>query len=64
MSYEKYKDTIKATNVARREAVKLLIENHREEFDNLYIEVADRHGLNPSKIKSQVTRSQLKKEEI
>ena len=60
MSYEKYKEVIKATNVARREAVKVLIENHREEFDNLYLEVARNHGLNPKKIESQIRRNKEK----
>ena len=55
-TYEKYKEVIKATNVARREAVKMLIENHRAEFDELYIQTATQMGLNPKKIVSQKTK--------
>ncbi len=60
-SYQKYKENIKATNVARRSAIRVLIENHREEFDNIYIEEALKHGLNPTKITSQVKRVELAK---
>lgn len=58
MSYEKYKDTIKATNTARRNAVKKLIDLHRQEFDQLYLIEAQAIGLNPSKIKAQVLRTE------
>lgn len=57
MSYEKYKETIKATNVARRSAIKILIDNHRDEFDQLYLTEANLMGLNPTKIKAQVKRT-------
>jgi hypothetical protein len=62
MSYQKYKENIKATNVARRAAIRVLIDNHREEFDNLYIEEAKKHGLNPTKIESQVRKTELARE--
>lgn len=57
MSYEKYKESIVLTNKARREAVKVLIANHREEFDGIYVEIAKNHGLNPTKTISQQERS-------
>lgn len=55
--YEKYKDTIKATNIARRNAIKVLIANHRQEFDEIYLVEATKKGLNPTKIKAQVERT-------
>lgn len=61
MSYQKYKETIKKTNEARRSAVRVLIENHREEFDAIYLEKAKTYGLNPTKIASQVKRVELAK---
>lgn len=60
MSYEKYKESIKATNEARRAAVRTLIENHRKEFDNLYVEEAHKRGLNPVKIVGQLEREAAK----
>lgn len=63
MSYEKYKDTIKATNEARRAAVKELIDRHREEFNSLYIAEAETRGLNPSKIRGEIERAQRKQVE-
>lgn len=60
-SYQKYKDSIKQTNVARRSAVRVLIDNHREEFDALYIEEAKKLGLNPTKIEAQIKKVELKK---
>jgi hypothetical protein len=56
-NYQKYKVNIKETNKARREAVKVLIANHREEFDVIYVEIAKNHGLNPTKTISQQERS-------
>lgn len=61
MSYQKYKEVIKATNVARRNAIKVLIDNHRDEFDQLYVEAATTMGLNPTKIKAQVKRVELER---
>ena len=55
-SYQKYKESIKKTNVARRAAIRTLIENHRAEFDNLYLEEAKKFGLNPIKIQAQVKK--------
>ena len=63
MSYQKYKETIKATNEARRDAVRVLIDNHREEFDAIYLVKAKERGLNPTKIASQVKRVELAKKE-
>jgi hypothetical protein len=60
-SYQKYKENIKATNVARRSAIRVLIENHREEFDNIYLEEARKIGLNPTKIEAQVKKVELAK---
>lgn len=57
MSYEKYKDTIKVTNTARRAAVKILIDKHRAEFDELYLSEAEKRGLNPTKIKAKAARA-------
>lgn len=62
MSYQKYKETIKATNVARRNAVKVLIDNHRDEFDKLYLVEASKSGLNPTKTKAQISRVEASKE--
>jgi hypothetical protein len=56
MSYQKYKETIKATNVARREAVKVLIDKHRDEFDQLYLTEASKIGLTPTKTRAKVIR--------
>lgn len=61
-SYEKYKDTIKVTNEARRSAVRVLINNHREEFDALYVEEANKRGLNPTKIVAQIKRVEMQRE--
>jgi hypothetical protein len=61
MSYQKYKETIKATNEARRAAVRVLIDNHREEFDAIYLVKAKERGLNPTKIASQVKKVQMAK---
>ncbi len=58
MSYEKYKETIKATNEARRSAVRELINNHRQEFDQLYVAEATKIGLNPTKIVAQLKRAE------
>lgn len=63
MSYQKYKETIKQTNEARRDAVRVLIDNHREEFDAIYLDKAKARGLNPTKIASQVKRVELAKKE-
>ena len=63
MSYQKYKETIKATNEARRDAVRVLIDNHREEFDAIYLEKATARGLNPTKIASQVKKLEQAKKE-
>lgn len=52
-NYQKYKENIKETNKARREAVKVLIANHRDEFDEIYLEKAKEFGLNPTKTISQ-----------
>lgn len=60
-SYQKYKDSIKTTNIARRAAVRTLIDNHREEFDALYIDEATKRGLNPTKIASQIKKTELQK---
>lgn len=60
MSYEKYKDVIKTTNVARRAAIRTLIENHRDEFDALYIAEAEARGLNPTKIRAKIERVEIK----
>lgn len=62
MSYEKYKENIKATNEARRAAVRLLINNHREEFDELYVYEAHKRGLNPTKITAQIKRVEAERE--
>lgn len=64
MSYEKYKDSIKKTNVARRAAVKILINNHRAEFDELYVQQAKEHGLNPVKIAGQIKKAAEGKDEL
>ena len=48
--YEKYKDVIKTTNQARRAAIARLIDAHRADFDDLYLEEARARGLNPTKI--------------
>lgn len=65
MSYEKYKDTIKATNKARRDALKLLVLNHQEEFDDIYREVAKNlYHLNTTKVDARVSRRTAVKEEI
>jgi hypothetical protein len=61
MSYQKYKETIKSTNEARRDAVRVLIDNHREEFDAIYLEKARARGLNPTKIASAVKKVALAK---
>lgn len=61
MSYQKYKETIKATNEARRDAVRVLIDNHRDEFDAIYLDKARARGLNPTKIASQVKKVELAK---
>lgn len=58
MSYQKYKDAIKATNNARRLATRRLIANHRKEFDLLYLEEATKMGLNPTKTRAQVTKGE------
>lgn len=62
MSYEKYKDTIKATNEARRTAIRELINAHRAEFDEIYIRVATERGLNPTKIVAQVAKAAAERE--
>lgn len=62
MSYQKYKETIKSTNEARRAAVRVLIDNHRQEFDEIYLVKAKERGLNPTKIASQVKKVELEKE--
>lgn len=62
MSYQKYKETIKQTNEARRAAVRVLIDNHRQEFDEIYLVKAKERGLNPTKIASQVKKVELAKE--
>ena len=54
MHYEKYKDRIKKTNEARRAAARVLITNHREEFDLIYLEKAKEYGLNPAKTAAQI----------
>lgn len=61
MSYQKYKETIKATNEARRAAVRVLIDNHREEFDAIYLVKAKERGLNPTKIASQIKKGEMAK---
>lgn len=63
MSYQKYKETIKATNEARRDAVRVLIDNHREEFDAIYLEKAKARGLNPTKIAASIKKAELVKKE-
>ena len=63
MSYEKYKVTIKATNEARRDAVRVLIDMHRDEFDAIYLVKARERGLNPTKIASQVKKVEVAKKE-
>lgn len=55
-TYQRYKEAIKATNAARRAATKVLINNHRTEFDLLYVEEATRRGLNPSKTLGHLSR--------
>lgn len=56
MSYQKYKESIKETNKARRLAVRRLIANHRKEFDLLYLEEATQMGLNPTKTMAQIKK--------
>jgi hypothetical protein len=56
MSYQKYKVTIKATNEARRSAIRVLITRHQDEFDALYLEEAIKCGLNPTKVTSRVSK--------
>lgn len=48
-NYEKYKEVIKTTNVARRAALSRLAKLHEEEFRVLYVEEAKARGLNPTK---------------
>lgn len=55
--YQKYKDAIKQTNKARRVAIRRLIELHREEFDQLYVEEANKHGLNPTKTQNKLEKA-------
>lgn len=57
-NYQKYKESIKDTNKARREAIKILVANHRAEFDNLYLEQAKQFGLNPTKTLAQQDKSE------
>ena len=57
-TYQKYKENIKQTNEARRAAVRVLIANHREEFDALYLAQAEVLGLNPTKIKAKVKQAE------
>lgn len=54
--YQKYKDAIKETNKARRLAIRRLIENHRQEFDTLYVEEAQKQGLNPTKTQNKLEK--------
>lgn len=56
MSYQKHKASIIATNKARREAVKILITNHQDEFDKLYQETAVKYGLNTTKVNSRIEK--------
>ena len=57
-TYQKYKENIKQTNEARRAAVRVLITNHRDEFDALYLVQAEMRGLNPTKIKSKLKQAE------
>jgi hypothetical protein len=59
MSYQKYKETIKLTNEARRAAVRVLINQHREEFNELYFTEATKCGLNPTKIAAQIEKTRV-----
>lgn len=56
MSYDKYRESIKQTNEARRIATKTLIANHRQEFDEIYFAEATRLGLNPVKIANKLRK--------
>lgn len=56
MSYQKYRENIIKTNKARREAIKVLIDRHKEEFDFIYQYEANKLGLNTTKINSRITR--------
>lgn len=61
MSYAKYREVINATNMARRAAIKTLIDRHREEFNGLYLVEAEKLGLNPTKIQAKVKRAKESK---
>jgi len=57
-TYTKYKENIKQTNEARRAAVRRLINAHRDEFDELYLDEAIARGLNPTKIRSKMKKAE------
>lgn len=61
-SYRKYKDSIVATNKARREAIKTLIAQHQQEFDTLYQYEAFKLGLNTTKINARLARAERQKD--